>query len=159
MFSSCGRVNLIEVFGEVGLDTSNTTGLTYMAQSSLISRFPTLDSRSVENLSYLFHNNTELVEIKKIILKDDGSQIFGTYSFSANPALEEIRFEGKIGQDGFNISSSTKLTHDSIMSIIDALFDYSGSGTTHTIALGTANINKLTDSEKAIATQRGWTLA
>ena len=73
--------------------------------------------------------------------------------------LVNCPIEGVIGQNGLNVSWSTKLSHDSLMSIINALKDYSGSGTTHTVTLGTANLAKLTSAEKAIATQKGWTLA
>lgn len=76
-------------------------------------------------------------------------------------ALENLTIEGTIGQNNFDVSSSTKLSHDSLMSIITALKDYSTdtSGTQWVVTLGTANLNKLTDAEKAMATQKGWTLA
>lgn len=74
-------------------------------------------------------------------------------------ALRNITIDGVIGQNGFNVSASTYLTHDSLMSIIDHLADKSGTGTTWTITLGSTNLAKLTDAEKAIATQKGWTLA
>jgi hypothetical protein len=54
---------------------------------------------------------------------------------------------------------STKLTYESLMSIINALKDFSGTGGTRTCTLGEANLAKLTDAEKAIATEKGWTLA
>jgi hypothetical protein len=44
------------------------------------------------------------------------------------------------------------------MSIIYALKDYSGTSTSKTVTLGTTNLNKLTEAEKAIATQKGWSL-
>ena len=50
---------------------------------------------------------------------------------------------------------SNKLTHDSLMSIINNLATVS---TTQTLTLGSTNLNKLTDDEKAIATNKGWTL-
>ena len=55
--------------------------------------------------------------------------------------------------------SSCPLTHDSLMSIVNALQDKASLGKTGTITLGTTNLAKLTDGEKAIATQKGWTLA
>lgn len=73
--------------------------------------------------------------------------------------LENLTIEGTIGQNNFNVSYSTKLTHKSLMSIINALADYHGDGLIHTVTLGEANLAKLTDAEKAIATERGWTLA
>lgn len=51
---------------------------------------------------------------------------------------------------------SVLLTHDSLLNIIDVLADgVSGK----TLQLGSANLNKLTAAEKAIATNKGWTLA
>lgn len=75
-------------------------------------------------------------------------------------ALENVTFEGVIGHD-ISFAQSTKLTHDSLMNIINCLKDYSEdtSGTTHTLTIGTINQAKLTDTEKAIATQKGWTIA
>ena len=64
-----------------------------------------------------------------------------------------------IAGSGIDVSLSERLTHESLMSMINALKDFSGSGTTHTITFGTVNLAKLTDSEKAIAIQKGWTLA
>jgi hypothetical protein len=47
------------------------------------------------------------------------------------------------------------------MSIINTLNDYSTyTGTTvFKVTLGSTNLAKLTDAEKAIATEKGWTLA
>lgn len=49
------------------------------------------------------------------------------------------------------------LTHQSVMTIINALPDTGG--TTRTLNIVTANINRLTAAEKAIATNKGWTLS
>jgi hypothetical protein len=74
--------------------------------------------------------------------------------------LENITFEGTIGQNGLNIQWSTKLTHESLMSIINALQDKSAdtSGTVWTVTLGAANIAKLTAEEQQIAHKKGWLL-
>ena len=77
-------------------------------------------------------------------------------TFTACRELVNLTVDGVIGQNGFDIHWSTKLTHESLMSIINALADKSGTGTTFTITLGTENLAKLTDAEKAIATQKGW---
>ena len=72
--------------------------------------------------------------------------------------LQNLTIDGTIGQAGLSVSYSTKLTHTSLMSIINALKTFTD-GTTKTVTLGATNIAKLTDAEKAIATQKGWTLA
>jgi surface protein len=55
-----------------------------------------------------------------------------------------------------SFSSCTKLTHDSLMSIINNLATVTS---TITLTLGSTNLAKLTSAEKAIATNKGWTLA
>ena len=55
-----------------------------------------------------------------------------------------------------NFSKSTNLTHDSIMVIINGLQTVT---TTQTLTLGSTNLAKLTEADKKIATDKGWTLA
>lgn len=74
------------------------------------------------------------------------------------PSLENFTIEGTIGQNGLNFQWSTKLSHDSLMSIITALKDYSAdtSGTVYTVTLGSENLAKLTNEEKDLITMKGW---
>ena len=58
----------------------------------------------------------------------------------------------------FNISSAIYLTHESLMSVLESLGDITGSAT-QTLTIGSKNLAKLTDEEKAIATNKGWSLA
>lgn len=57
-----------------------------------------------------------------------------------------------------DLSSSRKLTADSIMNVINQAKDLSGTGNA-TLTLGTTNIAKLTEQQIAIASAKGWTLA
>ena len=57
--------------------------------------------------------------IDKIILKDDGSQTFSS-TFLHYKQIENVVFEGVIGTT-INFQWSTKLTRDSLISIINAL--------------------------------------
>ena len=54
-----------------------------------------------------------------------------------------------------DLSSCTQLTHDSLMVVINGLQIVTG----QTLTLGTENLAKLTDDEKKVATDKGWTLA
>lgn len=55
-----------------------------------------------------------------------------------------------------SFSMSDKLTHDSIMVVINGLQTVTS---THTLTLGSTNLNKLTQEEKQVAIDKGWTLA
>lgn len=57
-----------------------------------------------------------------------------------------------------DLSSSRKLTAESILNVINQAKDLSETGTA-TLTLGTTNISKLTEEQIAIATSKGWTLA
>ena len=106
-----------------------------------------------------FYACSSLVHIPK--LKVAETTMYNANTFQACSALEELIIEGTIGQQNFDVHWSTKLTRDSLLSIISALADYKDgtSGTTYTVTLGPTNLAKLTEAEKAIATQKGWTLA
>ena len=145
---------------KVVLDTSGCSGSNGIAlfyQCTKLTRVPTLDMSNLPNgVATIFYNCQSLQYVEKMILSDNGTT-FSDNAFNNCKALEEIRFEGKIGSD-IDMHWSP-LSHDSLMSTINALKDYSGTSGTHTLTIGTDNLAKLTDSEKAIATQKGWTLA
>ena len=105
------------------------------------------------DVRYFFNNCSKLETVRKIIC-DKTANV--TYLFNNCSRLKNVTFEGEIGY-GFDVSKATEITHDSLMSIINAL-ETKTSGT-HTMTFGATNLAKLTDAEKAIATQKGWTLA
>ena len=162
MFGGTGITDLPKICKErnITIDLSNATTLQYMfynGSSSKIAHVGEIDTTNVAKLQYVFSGVQRLHTIDNLILREDGSQEFIT-AIENCPALENITITGKIGQNGFNVSKSTKLTHDSLMSIINALYDYSGTTTTRTVTLGTVNKNNLIESEIAKATQKGWTV-
>ena len=55
-----------------------------------------------------------------------------------------------------DLSKCQNLTHDSIMVVINGLQTVTEA---QTLTLGSTNLAKLTDEEKKIATDKGWTLA
>lgn len=75
--------------------------------------------------------------------------------FSYCSALKTIT-----GNPNFKVSLSmsacSKLTHDSIMVVINGLQTVT---TTQKLTLGSTNLAKLTEADKKIATDKGWTLA
>ena len=153
----------------VTLDISKATSITYfMAYNNYTVRVPTLNTTSISDLSYFLYSNGLLKIVDEVVLKSDGSQKFSNYSFRL-PALEEIRFSGVIGKNGLNLQWSTNLSHDSIVSIINAL-SATTSGLTVTLSKTAVN-NAFATSEGAgdgstsqewldlIATKSNWTIS
>ena len=159
-------IDLIKLKEETGFafDFSECTTLGYAFASKVC--FKTIDEVDMRkctttgSASYAFYGGygggNTLKEIKKIIC-DENTQ-FNSTTFNYLAFLEEIRFEGTIGKTGITFASSKYLSYESLMSIVNALKDFSGTGTTMSITLGTENLAKLTDAEKAKATQKGWSL-
>lgn len=113
---------------------------------------------TASDVSGLF-GDSKLVTIRQLIVKE--TTPFYTNTFQNCKYLENLTISGTIGQNGFDVSTSSLLTHDSLMSIINALQDKTSdtNGTSWVCTLGTDNLAKLTDAEKAIATNKGWSLA
>lgn len=139
-------------------DTSKATALGQMfTYCERLTRIPPIDYSGGIDTTSMYQGCTSLVTIDKFTIREDTN--FYNNTFMNCYELQNLIIEGTIGTNGFNVSWSTKLTHDSLMSIINALQDKTSVGGTWTVTLGTDNLAKLTDAEKAIATQKGWTLA
>lgn len=136
------------------LDTSDATNVFELFRESTVTRIPTIDARKATDFKQVFLRCASLVSIEKLIVP---AGVNYNNSFDGCSNLVDLTIGGAIGTSTFNVSACTKLTHDSLMSIINAL-EAKTSGT-WTVTLGTTNLAKLTDAEKAIATQKGWTLA
>ena len=73
--------------------------------------------------------------------------------FSSCSSLTEIHMTGM--KVSFDISASTKFTESALVEILNNLASVTS---TQTLTMGSTNLAKLTDDEKAIATGKGWTL-
>ena len=59
-----------------------------------------------------------------------------------------------------DLSSATKLTHESLMNVINNLYDIKTKGcNAQPLVLGSTNLAKLTAEEIAIATNKGWNVS
>jgi hypothetical protein len=157
MFGYAAITDLAKILEEkkVELDTSNASGLFQeMFANSKVTRIPTLNITKASGVTNMFANCEGLTTIEKIIISENTPT---GYMFNGVSNLENVIFEGVIGNN-IDFSTCSKLTHDSLMSIINALKDFSGTTTTKTLTLHANSKALLTDSEKAIATQKGWTI-
>ena len=149
--------DLVEHLNGLGikLDTSNCVYVGAMFAYCHFCRVGVLDITKTTS-TYSIFGNSCIVTIDKLIVKDDGSTAFDS-TFYKCTYLENLTIEGAIGQNGFDVQWSP-LTHDSLMSIINALADKSGTSGTWTVTLGSTNKAKLTEAELLIAENKGWTV-
>ena len=74
------------------------------------------------------------------------------------PSLINVTIESGFNCNNLVLSASTRYTAETIVSWLEALADRTGQ-TTFKLTIGATNLNKLTAEQKAIATNKNWTLA
>ena len=165
-----------------GFDTSNVTDVNYMFNGceNLI-EIPYFDMSNIQHVNEMFQNCQALITIPKLNWKsvnrigsadDYNSTLFylsekikniGGFenlgmAFDTNQSANYNRYTLSF-QNGWN-QFLTSLTHESLMNIINNLYDIKTKGcNAQKLILGTTNINKLTSEEIAIATEKGWTVS
>ena len=140
----------------VVLDFSDCTDLTCIWGFSCVEHIGVVDTRKCR-LNQTFYYASNLHTIDEIILKDDGSQTFTNAPFGGCTALANVTFTGCIGEN-ISFSNSPALTYKSIISVISALKPLAAS-VTKILTLHADAKARLSESDIAIATQKGWTIA
>lgn len=164
MFSGCH--SLVEI---PTLDTSKGKFLAAMfAGCSSLKQIPLLNTKSCTNINGMFEGCTSLETVPILDASNVGdiSKIFKDcpslvmlgglknlgMSYSSAYYIHENKREYTL-----DLSYSPLLTHDSLMNIINNLYDIKSKGVKpQTLQLGDTNKAKLTAEEIAIATNKGW---
>ena len=156
IFNSCS--SLISV---PQLDTSNVTDFysCFYGCYTLVS-IPQLNTSKARNVGLMFNGCTSLMSIP---LLDFGNvnNISNLFGYSDIKTLTDLGGFKNLKIDFKNgLNRLPNLTVQSLMNVINNLYDFraNGSTTTKTLQLGTTNLNKLTDEQKAVATNKGWSL-
>ena len=153
MFYNCSSLTTIPQ-----LDTHSVTNMKSMFYGcSSLNSIPLLVTTNVTSMSHMFTSCTSLVSIPKL---DATSLTNAQYMFGYDwISLEKFTDFGGLTNLKVNLilSNCSNLTHDSLMNVINEAGDVTSNP--QTLKLGATNLEKLTDEEKAIATNKGWTLA
>ena len=134
------------------LDTTNVTNMSYMFVGcrNLIS-IPLLNTSKVTSMVVMFRGCTKLTSIPQLDVSNVTDML---YMFDSCTKLEEIHMTGM--KVNFDISSSTLFTREALVEILNNLAAVTS---TQRLTMGATNLAKLTDEDKQIATNKGWTLA
>ena len=180
LFYEC---NLLSRFNEMDFSNVNSMRYAFYDCQSLIS-IPQLDTSNVKYFEFCFNNCSSLVSIPQLNTsnaKDISFMFSGCSSLKTIPLLDfgnvtnipslfgysDIETLTDLG--GFKnlkidfksgLNRLPNLTVQSLMNVINNLYDFraNGSTTTKTLQLGTTNLNKLTEEQKAVAVNKGWSL-
>lgn len=141
MFQYCSKIKEIPQ-----IDTSSVTNMYNMfAECSLLETIPKLNANNVISISDIFYKCSNLKNL-------GGFENLGmAYEISQSANYSDYTLK---------LSVSKNLTHESLMNVINNLYDIKTKGcNAQKLILGTTNINKLTSEEIAIATSRGWSVS
>lgn len=159
-----GQVNMKELEEEQGMkfDFSQCTNFTRAFCQGLFDELNVIDVSKATSLVYTFYGgylsgwneDLWLKRIEHLICSE--TTAFDTNTFGYASALYYIGFEGVIGKS-INLRNSP-LTVESMNKLFACLKDYSTIGGSYTVTLKADRETMLTDEEKAVATNKGWTL-
>ena len=138
----------------IAFDTSKVKRFQYMLMKSAITRMPPIDLSGTESFLQGFYEASALIEATLIggnVITNWDNTFYNCYNLT-NLTVDVV-IAGAI-----NFSWSPKLTRASLLSVLNALKDFSN-GYKRACTLGATNLAKLSDADKAIATRKGWTLA
>ena len=144
--------------------TSNVIEMRYMFRGcSSLTTIPQLDTSRLQNIYGMF---MECSGLKSLPLLDfsnvgDTKELFDIPSSSNEQPYPDLTDLGgfKNLKVSLKLSGMPNLTVQSLMNVINNLYNVGSPAARPTLTLGTTNLNKLTDEQKAVATNKGWVLA
>lgn len=141
MFCNCN-----ELISMPQLDTSNARAIGNMFQGCRkLTTIPLLNTSKVTAINYTFAYCSNLTNF-------GGLENIGE-AYSTTQSANFIYYS-------LNLSDSPRLTHESLLNVINNLYDIKTKGcNAQKLVLGTTNLAKLTAEEIAIATEKGWTVS
>jgi hypothetical protein len=160
-FDTAKRVDLAQRFEECGIEldiSKSTNASNIFAYFASLTRVPALNLTGATQCASLFNNCRNLVTVDKIILPSAvHSKVFST-AFQRCDRLENIAFEGWICTD-MDFSACSKLTYNSLVSIINALQSGVSSKTLKLNSASKQLLNDKGENKIAEAQAKGWTVA
>ena len=165
MFSSCSNLTSIPL-----LNTSKARQMQHTFNSCYsLTSIPQLDTSNVTTFYNTFYNCNNLTDVP---LLNASKATYMVNVFAGTSKLTNFGGFENLGQAYSTTQSvnynaykldlqwSPSLTHDSLMNVINNLYDIKTKGcNSQQLVLGSTNLAKLTAEEIAIATNKGWTVS
>ena len=164
IFRSCSNLKTIPA-----LDTSKVTDMSNMFYRSGITIIPELNTSNVRYVTDMFYVCVNLITIPKLnfeSMTNVSSFLSGANNVVNIGGFENLGAAYSTTQSAdyyyyrLDLTSCTKLTHESLMNVINNLYDIKTKGCkVQSLRLGATNLAKLTAEAIQIATSRGWSVS
>ena len=168
MFKECTRLTSLDLSN---WDTSNVTDMGNMfsgCNKLFLLEISSWDTSNVTDMGNMFSGCSKLTSIPS--LRADSLSISSYVSpFGGSLQSTLIDFGGFINLKSswsgtYGVDRLTGLSHQSLINILNGLYDFTGNGETPTssqgkLKLGSTHLATLSDDEKAIASSKGWVLS
>ena len=117
-----------------------------------------LNTSNATDISGMFTSCSSLMSVPLLDCSNVTS-VYNVFGYSDIKTLTDLGGFKNI-KVNFDIQKAPNLNVQSLMNVINNLYDFraNGESTTRTLKLGTTNLNKLTDEQKAVAVNKGWSL-
>lgn len=161
MFNQCRNLQTVGNFIAVGGDAPYliTVAAMFANCSSLIKapEIPTKNVRTFNNMFYYCRALTDVPEYDASNATDVGGIFYYCDNITNFGGLKNLKVSW---DDYYGLYQCPNLTYESIMNVINGLYDLRGNGdmTSRILKLHSKSLNKLSDEDKAIATNKGWIL-
>ena len=164
MFANCDNLKTIPT-----MNTNKVTNMINMFYRSGITIIPELNTSKVTSVYNMFYMCSGLITIPK--LNFESVTNVSSFLSSANNVVNIGGFENlgaaysttksaNYGYYSLELTSCTKLTHESLMNVINNLYDIKTKGCkVQSLRLGATNLAKLTAEEIQIATDKGFNVS
>ena len=162
MFNYCSALTSVPLF-----DTSNVTNMSNLFNyCSVLTTIPQLDTSNVTNMSNMFAGCSALTAVPLLDCgKVTNIQLFGYGDIASVKHLGGFKDLGKVSSvsgtsSTYLMTRVPNLTKESVLNVLNNLYDRKTAGlSVLTLKLHANHLAMLSDEEKAIATNKGWTLS
>ena len=164
MFNRCKNLKTVPT-----MNTNKVTSMALMFSYSGITTIPELDTSKVTSVYNMFYSCSGLITIPKLNFEkvnnvsgflDGASNVVNIGGFENLGKAYLTNKSANYSNYGLVLTNCSKLTHDSLMNVINNLYDIKTKGCqAQRLQLGPTNLAKLTEEEKQIAIDKGWNLS
>lgn len=155
-----------------GLNTTGVTNFKNMFYEFAGTSIPSIDTSSGENFSNMFYSARKIITIPELDFSkatnvdnvltwyNTGMAVKNLGGFKNLGKAYDPEAEANYSNYTLSIKQATNLTYESVMNVINNLYDISSKGCQpQSLVLGYNLLNRVSDDEIAIATAKGWTVS